>query len=155
MKNKTLPQYPSELIRVALNDLKKIEKDPAYTVNMNCWHIPAGTFIFDTLDPTECHVCFAGSVMAKTFDVAIAESIRPDDFNDINNIKFRALDRFRRGDVSEGFSRLQRHQSYHTEDFSFKNGVAFDRDITPYQRDAKAFHEGMRKLARDLEQAGY
>ena len=54
----TLPDKPSELIRLALSDLEKCEGDSRYEVDMNEWHVP-------TQKGHVCYVCLAGSVMAK------------------------------------------------------------------------------------------
>lgn len=37
---KKLPDKLSTLIRVAVEDAKKIEKDPRYILNMDIWHMP-------------------------------------------------------------------------------------------------------------------
>ena len=53
-----LPDKPSELIRLALADLRKCEADPRYLIDMAQWHRPVTSEL--------CHVCLAGAVMART-----------------------------------------------------------------------------------------
>jgi hypothetical protein len=65
----TLPNKPSELIRVALKDLEEAERDPHYEVEMCTWHRPSST-------TGVCTVCLAGSVLAKSCGV-VPEYILP------------------------------------------------------------------------------
>ena len=37
-----LPSKPSQLIRVALADLAKAERDDRYKIDMGIWHLPEG-----------------------------------------------------------------------------------------------------------------
>ncbi len=148
-KVKTLPQYPSELIRIALDDLKKVEKDSRYVVDMRRWHMPD-----ERRDP--CSVCLAGSVIAKTFNEDPRIYLSPSSYDIKLENKLLALNYFRVGDVSVAFTRLAYNNAdYCKKDFSYSNGGVFDRNIESYTRDRKQFHKDMRKLARDLERAGY
>lgn len=64
----TLPDKLSDLIEVALRDLESVENDQNYTVDMHLWQSPNyGT----------CHVCLAGSVLAKTLKVPKGRGISP------------------------------------------------------------------------------
>lgn len=53
-----LPDYPSQILEVALEDLEKCEKDPKFSINMSTWSRVG-------LDGV-CEVCLGGSVLAKT-----------------------------------------------------------------------------------------
>ena len=57
MSEVLLPIVPSELLTIALNDLKKTIK-AGITINMDTWGRQVGT--------PECSVCFAGAVMLNT-----------------------------------------------------------------------------------------
>jgi hypothetical protein len=54
---KELPDTLHGLLRIALEDLELVEKDPNYKVVMSVWH---------TSYDSSCAVCLAGSVLAKT-----------------------------------------------------------------------------------------
>lgn len=71
----TLPTLPSQLIRLAIDDLKKVMADPSYKVSMASWHWP-------TIDGEECAVCLAGAVMAKTLHADKTLPTAPRHFGD-------------------------------------------------------------------------
>lgn len=96
---KTLPQKPSELIRLALRDLSLIEKDPHYEINMSVFHSYYGG---------TCAVCFAGAVMAKTLGSNFHYRVAPHDFNSKTANALRALDAFRVGDIELGLIYLRK-----------------------------------------------
>lgn len=134
---KTLPNKPSALITLALNDLRKVERNTKkYKVNMNRWHQPN----------SHCSVCLAGSVMAKTLGADRLESIVPEDFPEGTANKLGALNEFRIGYSDSGFYNMGR---------SSERGQEFNRRIPEYDRNRTAFHKAMRGLARDLKAAGY
>lgn len=72
MKKPQLPEKVSELIRLALADLRKIEGDNRYVVNMMTWHVPTWHG-----GSEECSVCLAGAVMAKTLHAEICQRVDP------------------------------------------------------------------------------
>lgn len=139
MKTATLPDKPSELIRVALADLRKVEAMPdVYRVDMSYWHHPRDG---------KCSVCFAGAVMAQTIklDVDAHVSAYDDRFDIETENKLEALNSFREGAVGDGLSYLGRYSDWHGE---------YYRDVTPYSDDREAFHCDMQTLASDLEAVG-
>lgn len=84
MRNsKRLPDKPSELILVAMEDFEKIEKNPHYEIYMKHWHF---------WDEEKCHVCFAGAVMANTLKLPQTVEARPADFGIEIDSKLRAID---------------------------------------------------------------
>lgn len=132
----TLPDKPSELIRVALADLVKVERSPKYVVNMEDWHVPIISGV--------CEVCFAGAVMAKTLEADRDVFFNPEDMMSMDiEHKLIALDYFRMGDAS---CRMD-YMGLPADD-------NHDRDIAEYEDDPKAFKKDMRKLAKDLEKEG-
>lgn len=90
---KQLPDKPSELIRVALQDLEAVENDSRYSVDMDVWHEP------DTY--TTCYVCLAGSVIAKSLGAPATHSQNPDHYPYSVERKLRALDWLRAGFIKE------------------------------------------------------
>ncbi len=101
-----LPDTPSKLIRVALDDLEAVRNDNRYVVNFAEWHIPYTNKFADQFSETlRCSVCFAGSVMAKSLNVNINVPLTPTDFPKEGN-KLKALDHFRRGHIRLGLHEL-------------------------------------------------
>lgn len=137
-KNITLPDKPSELIRLALADLALCAADPNYRIDMTDWHSP---------DNGVCQVCLAGAVMAKSLNAPPAAGLHWIDFPD-NSHKIESLNDFRMGDVGRALAVLD-------IDVPDDGDYVFNRTITPYDKDPDAFMADMRHLADDLDAAGY
>jgi hypothetical protein len=135
MKTTKLPDKPSELIRVALEDMRALEEDTRYRIDMGAWHHPGPVF---------CHVCAAGAVMARRLGVGPATKTSPSDFDDETSRKLFALDCFREGQVLIGLIRL---------DIAPGN-YPLDVRITPYEVHREAFYRDMEALAAMLEGVG-
>lgn len=138
----TLPDKPSELIRVALADLEAVERSKKYVVNMGTWHEPKGT-----PGGTKCEVCLAGAVMAKSLKNNPAKNLIPDeDFEDDLPGKLNALDSLRMGDVPLALGELGFDDICDSE-------MAYDleRSIVSYHDDPKRFKVEMQMLAYALE----
>lgn len=130
-----LPDRPSELIRLALRDLRSAIAS-GYLVNMNDWHTPllrreGGEFVVsrDERGRARCEVCLAGAVMACSlgaprdrdmgpFEIALAAmgrtddgSLTPSDRVEVRQHelyrKLRALDYFRIGFLWSALEELQ------------------------------------------------
>lgn len=131
-----LPERASELIRVALQDLERVENDANYRVDMDQWHHPTGGL---------CSVCLAGAIMTRV--------LAPDDdiygrvcgmFDANSAMRLMALDYLRTGCIRVALDMLCEH----SERFEPR------RIIVPYDANPQAFREDMLKLADDLERAG-
>lgn len=100
----TLPDKPSALIRVAMADLKKCERDPRYFVDMAQWHE------FNE-SKNACAVCFAGAVMAKSLKVSepLVEGNYADPYKFGTTVqhKMQALNQFRAGEIEDALERLR------------------------------------------------
>lgn len=141
MKTKTaLPDKPSELIRVALKDLKSVEKSPFYKVDMLRWHKGL------TLS-RRCTVCLAGAVMARTLKMPILKDITPytHEFDDGLTNKLGALDSFRQGYIARALHRMGIGQP---------SELWPDFPVREYHDDKKGFHEDMQALSKILAEAG-
>jgi hypothetical protein len=139
-----LPDKPSELIEVALADLKKVEALEEFIVDMGTWHAMS----YDCQAERErCFVCAAGAVMAMHLNVPTEVAINPDRFDHDTRKKLIAIDHLRCGCVAEAFATLWGN---------FKDGERFDRTTFPsYRRDSEAFYEAMEQLGKELKDAGY
>lgn len=87
-----LPDKLSDLIRLALCDLKEVERDPRYAVDMAVWHLSHPI-------TGRCAVCLAGSVMAKTLGVPPARGVSPAWFFERVRARLEALDAVRTDDL--------------------------------------------------------
>lgn len=131
-----LPKIPSELIRVALTDLKTCENSLKYKINMDKWHAPGWGWA--------CSVCFAGAVMAQSLDAKRNTEYRPSDFNkgggDADSLY--ALNFFRVGNISTALSCIN------------EKSILPDRQVVEYADDPALFTEQMYDLADDLQEVG-
>lgn len=134
----SLPDKPSELIRLALNDLKKCEKSEDYIINMGVYHHYHGA-IFGT-----CSVCLAGAVMAQTLKLPKATDVNNvrDFFSEVDTFKLKALDQFRTGDIMSGLMKLSIRQPKH---------LPHSIHIDHYCMNPDRFHTQMEGLATLLE----
>jgi len=138
VKQVRLPSKPSALIRLALSDLRKVEKDKRYKVNMRFWHLP--------ISVRRCNVCLAGAVIAQTLEAFPQQSISPGLLPYSKRSRLRALDCFRQGHCGAAFTWLGLRKG---------DGKRFGRNICDYSRDSQSFHSDMSRLADDLEREGY
>lgn len=104
-----LTNQPSKLIRQAIADIRKVETDERYRVDMNTWHFPTLDFS-STLKLRQglkvCAVCFAGATMAKSLSIDPSVYVSPENFSTENRKLFEALNCFRLGDCATGLSIL-------------------------------------------------
>ena len=139
-----LPRKPSDLLALALNDLRKVEKSKKYRVGMYVWHRPA-------LDSTPCEVCMAGAVMAKTLGVSRYESRLPDSFPPPVECKLDALDAFRNYMWRSGFSEMGVSESRSKKAC---DALCSIHDKVSHEKDLNGFHRNMRKAVRIMRTHG-
>lgn len=136
-----LPNKPSALIRVAIEDLIKCEQDSRYDVNMGIWH--GGTYRQGDL----CSVCLAGAVMAQELEALPKDDLDPFDFKEIN--KLLALDAFRVGCISSGLNYM---------DTDAPPSIPITMEVSQYKSSNSylkdRFKYDMLNMADMLEQAG-
>lgn len=137
-----LPGQPSKLIRLAIKDLEAVEGDTRYMVDMRFWHLAN----YDS-----CHVCLAGSVMAKTLN--IPEYMYWDGYMSTVPGYLRktvpalhALNYLRIGYLALAFEDLE---------IPFPKTMKPAVSVTNYATDPVAFKADMLDLARQLEERGY
>ena len=133
-KPEPLSDIPSVAILQALEDLEACERDFRYRINMHKWHTPG---------ENQCHVCLAGSVMAKRYDAAIDCSHAPDCFPPCSMLV--ALDDFRKGAIYIALIYLGLRVP------SVLSGRAC---VTDYKDNPAAFKSDMRRMAALLAEHG-
>ena len=96
-KEINLPDMPSDLIDLALKDLDLCFNDNKYCVDMMFFHLKFK-------EDEKCHVCLAGSVLAKSLNGNINRSITDGLFSFSDKIKNKiyGLNSLRIGDITEG-----------------------------------------------------
>ena len=142
-----MPDKPSELLIVALNDLEKCEADDTYIIKMGDWHLP----VFYGYRFHFCEVCFAGSVMAKSLGVSKRDYHNPNmhykhgkkktGITDETNKKLIALNDFRVGDLWDGLLNME------INDERLKN-IDAHRPMTKYKENPKQFKKDIRELIK-------
>lgn len=87
-----LPSTLHELLRVALDDMRKCMNSGDYVLDMDVWH----SVEMDT--DGRCHVCMAGAVMAQTLKTPLRDTVVPYTFPGINYGRLQALNSMRIAD---------------------------------------------------------
>ena len=134
----TLPTTPSALLRTAMADLKSVEADPRYYVNMGVWH---------EMSPRTglCHVCLAGAVMAKSLNFSPTEDIQPAGFNDTVYAQLHALNALRLGEINFALHHL---------DIEPPKALPVRIGVSSYEQNRLQFHADMEALATLLQEHG-
>lgn len=142
MKTNTLPDKPSDLIELAINDLEKIERSKQYTVNMEDWHTPIYQHQDYNLQMNTCEVCLAGAVMAKTLKTPYGRGVSPANFEGLEG-KLHALNLFRTGLINEGLASMCLPKI---------SGEPFK--VPEYCLNPEGFKTKMRQIAENLRSRG-
>ena len=136
----------SVILRIALHELKLVEKSKRFVVDMSDW---CAMYV----GSKECRVCLAGSCMVGMYDwrekllkggIRCGEfGLSPSDFrgHDRSAQKFEALNALRVGGVQDAVDILGLGLSCQ----------CLDRDVVSYDEDSKKWREQMEQLVRDLE----
>jgi len=95
----TLPNKPSELLLLALEDMEILEKNPQIEFSMRRW-------VFASPATNECAVCWAGSVMYNS--LGIRGTACPETLNANHSLKNKlyALNDFRTGNITMAMTSL-------------------------------------------------
>lgn len=142
MKHPDPPSKPSELIRLALRDLKAVERSKNYVINMHSWHEPDET-------AGVCHVCLAGAVMARSLKAERGSDLTPSEMMHAGvspawHARLVALDDLRNGQLACA-----------AYIWSPCGALTGDRSIPAYHsNNNKAFHLAMEALAAEYEAVG-
>ena len=140
-----LPDLPSELLRLALSDLRKCEQDPTFRIDMGVWLLPAGVNTLFERSYDQCSVCLAGSVMAQTLKHPLGLSGGPRDWRFDTASKLYALNYFRTGIVVAAYVWLRR---------SRPKEIPSHVPVCRYDQDKEMFHKDMDELVHLLETHG-
>lgn len=140
---KKLPNKPSTLIRLAIADLEKIEKNSDYSIDMYDWHVSS-----DQTHNGLCAVCLAGSVIACSLGKPSFKTVFPSHFPKKISRKLFALNEFREGYIKDGLRDFGISESKIS---CLRNKQV---DVIDYQDNPKQFKKQMRYIAYNLKRAG-
>jgi hypothetical protein len=135
----TLPSKPSDLIELALADLRKCEaQSDKYKIKMSEWHLP---YAFGK----KCAVCLAGAVMAQTLGAPVAVTAGPRQYPE-NDPALVALNYLRTGDI---------YYAVHTLGLQIPYGFPYNVAMPTYgPKNREKFHAAMHDLAARLREVG-
>ena len=143
-----LPDKPSALIRLALDDLSNVEGHDDYVVDFDSyWH---GADIYPEAEM--CSVCWAGSVIARTLGVPPDVNSSPTMFDKNTRDKLCALNRFRSGANHSGLLLCGLSQ---LEALRVNTLLVGDEEVPSYEDDPPVFHSHMHWMADQMEAQGY
>lgn len=130
-----LPKVPSQLIRLGLENLRKVEANSRYSVDMECYYVAS-------ILGAPCRVGFDGATIAMSLEQPIDVFCGPSQFERSTAAALWALDYFRSGNVARACDFLGIQAPFNSA------------DIPNYARDRDGFHVAMRDLADVLERYG-
>jgi len=131
-----IAEKASALIRLALTDLRAVERLPQYKVDMEAWHEPRRG---------RCRVCLAGAVMARTLNVPADQIRYPFDFPHDIEVQLAALNKFRVGLVRSGCKLLSK---------DVPAEIPIFLKVPPYPADRSGFWAALLEIAKLLESHG-
>ena len=143
-----LPEKMSDLLELAISDLKKCENDPKYEIGMRYWH---------TFTNPVCLVCLAGSVLAKTLEVprdaflsdtgSLPSGLTDEHGNPSFSRQMECLDYLRRGRIRDAYRSL--HNLFDEDDFPVD--TLHEYGVTEYKENRNRFFEDMESMVEYLK----
>lgn len=159
-KKVILPMKMSALIKIALTDIRKVERDTKkFVLDMGIYFNPnvdvtCSTSTGDVLDAYKvCSLCAAGAVMAFSLGKANSlEELTPDSFP--GNVKqLQAIDSLRQGEAGNAWLKLV---GYYDDGGREAAAANLDTNIPEYDRDnPEPFHRAMGMFQKKLIKAGF
>jgi len=147
-----LGKKPSTIIRRALDDLKAVEKNPKYCVDMGAWHEPRYDDRAIGPEPV-CAVCLAGAVIANRLHADPNDDLSPGMIGMISRSqdlanKLDALDDFRMGNVHTALDTMGKLTPRALIE------VPDDVTVPPYNVNRAGFKRALRRIAAKLQSVG-
>lgn len=160
-----LPSTLSELLRLSLEDIDIVRKNPKYVIDMDNWH-------FWNYKDNKCYVCLSGAVMSNSLKIDERQCVfDPTDLNDRNQsdeylynhrtvdfektrewvIPLFNLNRLRRGEIWDAIL----FSGYSVDRF-IKSGLPDNVCIPEYtEQNYEEWRQSLLELADQLEKAGF
>jgi len=151
-----LPNHPADLIRLAVQELKKHTGSGLVKPDMTRWLL---LYKEDGSEATPCSVCLAGAIMLGLCHLSvykihlekgiIGEQVMPRDFKESLCKKLLAIDYFRSGRIDEGLYNLGYDKP---NNFCIKNIVKTSTNFGGLDPDnMDGFFTSLEKLALEFE----
>ncbi len=148
----TLPKKPSELLRLAWEDVRQIRKDKRYAFEMGEW--------CQFHDDGPCLVCVAGAIMVKSLGLTKRDSRKGHSFQDeilpadtSEGEALKAVDDFRTGCIHLALTRV-RGVTEVDKDVLKRLREAHSDAMQDPDRDYAAWSRAWRKFIKALEKEG-
>ena len=149
-----LAKKPSQLLRLAIRDLKAVRKLPnKYRVDMAVWHATN----------SHCSVCFAGAVMAQSLKVSPKITLDPEDFlskdetglltarlESLNGIRMGYIEQFVHGFYENDYPARTEAMQKVRQEFPWKYQI----DVPSYEMNPVGFTKEMENIATRLRKIG-
>jgi hypothetical protein len=131
-KKLNLPDKPSDLMELALKDLKRVEKlKNTYKIVMLDWHSAN----------SHCSVCMAGAVMTRVCNPDESASPYDDRFTSEERNKFETINTLRLGNIRMGLAQLN---------ITLPWGMTDQVYVANYHTDRTNFYNDMERLVELL-----
>lgn len=135
--NKIKARKLHSLLKLAIDDLKKVERLPKkYIISMHDWHN------YDE-DTGKCRVCMAGAVLACTVKIGKTTSVGSE--TEELDRQTSAINALRCGRVAEAYEVL------YQKTMAPAKVSRLDDNITSYNDDKEQFHEDIKRLHATLK----
>lgn len=143
--NRFLSNTPSKAVKQCLEDLRMVEKNKNYCVNMNAWHDP---FPGQKL----CYVCLGGARLARLVDNHLISS--EPSCAGIEKQKIISMDYFKSGLIFSGLECFYGLEKYDVEEVLGKISPKY-ADFPDYKDDRDGWYDGMEAVIKILEEHGF
>lgn len=148
-RNLLLPELPSDAILEVLEDMRRVEKDPRYEINMETWHCPIKNV---------CQVCMAGAYMARVID-NVDERADPAHVEELAGYplymgyleRIYSFDYLRRGMYGDFLGCWYPLEYLETIIYKIKAQVTHCN----YEDNPEQFYDNMRQVSAILKEEGY
>lgn len=142
-----LPDTPSALLTLALDDLEKAEADERYVIDMSRWH---------EMRHGSCVVCLAGAVMAFSLKTPFGLNSGPIMHSEVDRAKLEAIDYLREGSYVSGLRVLlgPDYNAPKIDEVADLMRHARKGHHYSYRNDAAGFKAGLRAVAAVLKERG-
>lgn len=135
-----LPAKASELLALALAELRRVEQDSRYRIDMKKWHIPS-------MDRSVCSVCLAGAVLAGHLPPSEIVGDVDGRFDPETAVRLQAIDLLRCGAVKTAVRVLGQ--------VSVGGNLPRNRYIPNYDESPELFRTCLAELLHELCDGGY
>lgn len=135
----------TDLIEVAVKDMRMVKASPDHTLDVSVWHAPPHPEV-----KGRCAVCVAGAIMAGTLGTPPTASVAPDSFDEDTADMLNLLDSLRLGehiyvhehlDNLEWLNDIPRYEHAYSELTDSQRSLLEEGDLTTWEHYLKLLKE--------------